>query len=561
MIGSISIGLILDSKHITRRIRGFLGWAILLIMVFVVHIWAYFYQRQYTRESLPPNSNDKVDIFDHGYAGRILVYMFMGLLDAMWQTTIYWIIGAMSNDPARLAHLAGIYKSIQSAGSAGSWRADAVKTPYMAMFISTWALLGAGLVFALPVLYFRVKNHTEISDEALLSQMPSSSSKYYHPYFSPAEVEYLSEKQRGKQSATAEDKVRQTACAFLETVGARIGFPRKTVASALSLYHRFHLFFPRKDFPYHDVALAALYVSAKEHDTLKKPRELLAVSYAVRFPELAAKSKHPGGEIDLDTMDPTIVEADRLRLLAIERLILETICFNFTARMPFPYVIKLGKEFRGIPQHSDIYDDELNVGLAASKTLVKLGWRICMDSYRTLLPLIYPPHTMALGSIFVASLLLSFEQPPSQIANGEVSNQHIVELLSGRTTSDWQQRFHTGPQDLEDFAHTTLDLLIQYTQNPSANTSPSTPSSPSANLPNKDLRGQAAGQQPQYPYKADQLIRLKIAMRETEHPPRWRQPLGNSDPSALYNSEKIGQNEGTVRFLFFPPGFPGSDVV
>lgn len=43
------------------------------------------------------------------------------------------------------------------------------------------------------------------------------------------------------------------------------------------------------------------------HDTLKKPRELLAVSYAVRFPDLAAKSKHPGGEIDLDSMDPQVL--------------------------------------------------------------------------------------------------------------------------------------------------------------------------------------------------------------------------------------------------------------
>jgi len=42
------------------------------------------------------------------------------------------------------------------------------------------------------------------------------------------------------------------------------------------------------------------------HDTLKKPRELLAVSYAVRFPDLTAKSKHPGGEIDLDSMDPQV---------------------------------------------------------------------------------------------------------------------------------------------------------------------------------------------------------------------------------------------------------------
>jgi CTD kinase subunit beta len=42
------------------------------------------------------------------------------------------------------------------------------------------------------------------------------------------------------------------------------------------------------------------------HDTLKKPRELLAVSYAVRFPELVAKSKNPSGEVDVDTMDPQV---------------------------------------------------------------------------------------------------------------------------------------------------------------------------------------------------------------------------------------------------------------
>ena len=55
-----------------------------------------------------------------------------------------------------------------------------------------------------------------------------------------------------------------------------------------------------------DVSLASLYVSTKMHDTLKKPRELLAVSYAVRFPELAAKSKLPGGEVDLDSMDAQV---------------------------------------------------------------------------------------------------------------------------------------------------------------------------------------------------------------------------------------------------------------
>lgn len=46
-----------------------------------------------------------------------------------------------------------------------------------------------------------------------------------------------------------------------------------------------------------------MFVSSKMHDTLKKPRDILMVAYAVRFPELAAKAKSMGGELE---MDPTV---------------------------------------------------------------------------------------------------------------------------------------------------------------------------------------------------------------------------------------------------------------
>lgn len=52
-------------------------------------------------------------------------------------------------------------------------------------------------------------------------------------------------------------------------------------------------------------------------------------------------------------------------------------------------------------------------------------------------------------------------------------------------------------------------------------------------------------------------------MRQTEHPSRPRQPLGNADPSALYSGEDVallGRNEGTVRFLFGPPGVAGQEL-
>jgi len=37
----------------------------------------------------------------------------------------------------------------------------------MNMFVSTWVLLAAGLVFTLPMIYMRVKETTDLADETL----------------------------------------------------------------------------------------------------------------------------------------------------------------------------------------------------------------------------------------------------------------------------------------------------------------------------------------------------------------------------------------------------------
>lgn len=49
---------------------------------------------------------------------------------------------------------------------------------FMNIFISTWALLMAGLVCALPMIYFRIRNHTEEAivswnDEPSITSQPS----------------------------------------------------------------------------------------------------------------------------------------------------------------------------------------------------------------------------------------------------------------------------------------------------------------------------------------------------------------------------------------------------
>ena len=45
IFGSLAIGFLLDKKNIARRVRAFSGWTVLFAMVFIVHIWGYFYQK------------------------------------------------------------------------------------------------------------------------------------------------------------------------------------------------------------------------------------------------------------------------------------------------------------------------------------------------------------------------------------------------------------------------------------------------------------------------------------------------------------------------------------
>ena len=115
--------------------------------------------------------------------------------------------------------------------------------------------------------------------------------------------------------------------------------------------------------------------------------------------------------------------------------------------MPLPYVIKLGKDLTS----------ELDILLVIN------------HSYHVYF------------SIYVASLLLSFEQPPLLVREGEASSSDLASLLNQH--AEWEDKYKTKAQDLAGHQ------LQHFTK---------------------------------YPYNADQLIRLKIFMRQTEHSPRTR---------------------------------------
>lgn len=58
-------------------------------------------------------------------------------------------MGTLSNSPYELARYAGVYKAVQSAGAAGSFGMDAVKTPYLNELLAS----ALTCLISLPLMY------------------------------------------------------------------------------------------------------------------------------------------------------------------------------------------------------------------------------------------------------------------------------------------------------------------------------------------------------------------------------------------------------------------------
>ncbi|KAL0923623.1 hypothetical protein M5K25_007687 [Dendrobium thyrsiflorum] len=138
MIGSLAIGYLLDFSFRSRRKRGLIG--IFVVTVLGTAIWAggLANQLRYTDGKWP----NKLDFKDSGssYAGPFVLYFSYGLLDAMFQSLCYWVIGALADDSETLSRYSGFYKGVQSAGAAVAWQVDENKTPLVWQLIVNWGL-------------------------------------------------------------------------------------------------------------------------------------------------------------------------------------------------------------------------------------------------------------------------------------------------------------------------------------------------------------------------------------------------------------------------------------
>jgi len=184
ILGAYIFGYGLDVKSVRRSTKAKVVW--LVLFVFTMAVWGggYAWQKTYTRDETAPKTSYKEDWTADGYVGPMFLYMFYGLYDglsslvalelsgettdlfvAAWQTTVYWLIGAMTNNGRKLANFAGFYKGIQSAGAAIVFRIDALDTPFLNIFASCWALLGGSLLIAAPLIWTKIRDTVPVEDD------------------------------------------------------------------------------------------------------------------------------------------------------------------------------------------------------------------------------------------------------------------------------------------------------------------------------------------------------------------------------------------------------------
>jgi hypothetical protein len=118
IFGAIIFGYALDYKGLSRSLKAKINLGVLAVLTMVIWGGGWAWQKdQAPREVVEAadKSYVAIDWTDgaHTYIAPMFLFIFMGFFDAAWQTSIYWYMGALSNNGRKVANYAGFYKGIQ----------------------------------------------------------------------------------------------------------------------------------------------------------------------------------------------------------------------------------------------------------------------------------------------------------------------------------------------------------------------------------------------------------------------------------------------------------------
>ncbi|KAE8697216.1 UNC93-like protein 1 [Hibiscus syriacus] len=156
MIGSVGIGYILDFSFKSRRTRGLVGVGVVTVLGTAIWAGGLANQLNYSFDKPPKRLDFKRSGTD--FAKPFVLYFCYGLLDAMFQSLVYWTIGALADNSEVLSRYVGFYKGVQSAGAAVAWQVDKNKVPLLNQLIVNWGLTTLSYPLLALLVYKEVKD-------------------------------------------------------------------------------------------------------------------------------------------------------------------------------------------------------------------------------------------------------------------------------------------------------------------------------------------------------------------------------------------------------------------
>ncbi|KFH40439.1 CTD kinase subunit beta-like protein [Hapsidospora chrysogenum ATCC 11550] len=219
-----------------------------------------------------------------------------------------------------------------------------------------------------------------------------------------------------------EDNNRLQGVQLLDAVRQQLQLPVRTFDTACVYFHRFRLAFRDAEYNYQDAALASLFVACKVEDTIKKSKDILAAAYNVKNPDKPAAP------------DDKIFDSPGKIIIGLERLILETIGFDFRTRYPQKLLVKVTRRIIGRG------DD--------AKPFFTTAYAMSIDMYKTFAPIKRTTFSMVMAISELTARLLG---------GGASGGTHLDAI---RDFAAQKRAHYSRPAVME----TMLDLLDLYVQ-------------------------------------------------------------------------------------------------
>uniref|UniRef100_A0A915IQF5 Cyclin-like domain-containing protein n=1 Tax=Romanomermis culicivorax TaxID=13658 RepID=A0A915IQF5_ROMCU len=215
----------------------------------------------------------------------------------------------------------------------------------------------------------------------------------------------------------SEMKFRREGARLILDVGSDLNLRYDTVATGCVYFHRFFMYHSFKEFNRYVTAIGSLFLAGKVEETPKKCKDLLRV----------AKPRLTDSQFAAFGDDP------KEEVMAIERVLLQTIKFDLQVDHPYQFLIKYAKI--------------LNGSKTGIENLVQMAWTFINDSLCTTICLQWEPEIVAIALMYLASRL-------SKCPINDWKNKKNIE------GEKWWDQFveDLSLPTLEDICHEVLDL-------------------------------------------------------------------------------------------------------